>query len=320
MITLPDITYIIIRHKNYEKKLNSFSIYSKEYLTLIQLISSINFEKCFPLNEEFILFSSKNNLTEIWKKIENIFIKCKSLDFSINSNILFNSKFNIFFHSIINKGNEYKSEIQIWETENKLPITKLKSFYMDFSKEKEIFFMNNEKKIVIYNCIVDFDAYSQHENNSGIAFYKMYNMENVKNFELDNKYCDLKPIKLDENRIIIIEKISDDCSYDEDIKQNVRIMVIPEFKVVKEFEPDFPITDVLIHKNYFIFYESMIKVYNSQNYQLIKEIYIKGIHSLINLKDNYLIGLVNQYITDKNDFSLEKKNQIRDLVIYEINI
>ena len=145
MITLPHITYIIIRYKNYEKKLNSFSIYSKEYLTLIQLISSINFEKCFPLNEEFILFSSKNNLTEIWKKIENIFIKYKSLDFSINSNILFNSKFNIFFHSIINKGNEYKSEIQIWETENKLPITKLKSFYMDFSKEKEIFFMNNEK-------------------------------------------------------------------------------------------------------------------------------------------------------------------------------
>ena len=47
---------------------------------------------------------------------------------------------NVFFHSIINKDNEYKSEIQIWKTENKLPISKLKNFCIDFSTEKEIFF------------------------------------------------------------------------------------------------------------------------------------------------------------------------------------
>ena len=320
IISYADISFIIIRQKNYEKKVNSFSIYNKDNLTLIQSISNTDFDQCFPLNEEFILFSNENNLTEIWKKNENIFIRYKSFNFSINSNILFNSKFNIFFHSIINKDNEYKSEIQIWETENKLPISKLKTFYMDFSKEKEIFFMNYEKILVIYNCIVDFDAYSQHETNLGIAFYDMDNLKNIKNFELDNKYCDLKPIKLDENRIIIIEKISDDCSYDEDIKQNVKIMTIPDFKLVKEFEPDFPITDVLIYKEYFIFYESMVKIYNSQNFQLIEEINIRGIYSLIYLKDNYFIGLVNQYITDKNDFSNEKKNQIRDLIVYEINI
>ena len=180
--------------------------------------------------------------------------------------------------------------------------------------------MNNEKILVIYNCIVDYDAYSKHETNLAIAFYDMNNMKNIKNFELDNKYCDLKPIKLDENRIIIIEKISDDCSYDEDIKQNIRIMIIPDFKVAKEFEPDFPITDVLIYEKYFIFYESMIKIYNSDNYQLIKEIGIRGIYSLNYLKDNYLIGLVNKYITDKMDFSNEKTNQFKDLVIYKINI
>ena len=97
-------------------------------------------------------------------------------------------------------------------------------------------------------------------------------------------------------------------------------MTIPELKVIKEFETEFPCEDILVYKNYFILYDSIIKIYNSDNYQLIKEINIRGIYSLIHLKDNYLIGLVDQYIDSINDYSIEKNKQIRDLVLYKFNI
>ena len=166
------------------------------------------------------------------------------------------------------------------------------------------------------------EPYSQHSNDISITIYNIANFEIIKNIELENVYCDLKPFKLDENRIIIIEKISDDCSYDDNIIQKIKIMKIPEFEIVKEIEPIYECRDILIYKIYFILYEpSIIRVYNNENYQLFKEIDIRGISILRELKDNYLIGLVNQYVNfDKNyEYSEEEKKQIRDLILYKVN-
>ena len=58
------------------------------------------------------------------------------------------------------------------------------------------------------------------------------------------------------------------------------------------------------------------------SYQLHKEINIRGIHSLIHFKDNYFIGLVNQYANpEKNPIEKNnsEENQLKNLIIYEIN-
>ena len=99
-------------------------------------------------------------------------------------------------------------------------------------------------------------------------------------------------------------------------------MKIPEFEFVKEIEPIYECRGVLIYKTFFILYEpSIIRVYNNENYQLFKEIDIRGISVLRELKDNYLIGLVNQYVNfDKNyEYSEEEKKQIRNLILYKVN-
>jgi hypothetical protein len=42
---------------------------------------------------------------------------------------------------------------------------------------------------------------------SNASFYDTINFQKTKELEMEKKYWDLKPFKLDENRIIIIEKI-----------------------------------------------------------------------------------------------------------------
>ena len=97
-------------------------------------------------------------------------------------------------------------------------------------------------------------------------------------------------------------------------------MKIPEFEIVKEIEPFFDCNDVLIYKNYFILYKSIIRIYKIENNELFKEINIRGIYSLIQLKDNFLIGLVNQNAALENyDYYDKEKNQIRDIIIYKAN-
>lgn len=312
IITFPNISYIILGKNNEEQNSSSFFFYNKTNFELTQTIKSISFNHCHILDENNIILSNKD-LSEIWQKNEsNKFFKYRSLDTSINSNILFDSKSSLMFHHYYDY---MKSKIEIWETENKSPKSMVKKFDTNYSYEKKIFFMNNEKVLVLYHCPF---TWGKHFQDISISFYDIGGMKNIKNIELENNYCDLKPIKIDENRILIIEKISDDNSFDQNIEENIIIMKVPEFEVVKEFEPDFPVTDVVIYKKYFIFYETMIKIYNIDNYELFKEINIQGIYCLIHLNDNFLIGLINQYNNIKSDF-YEEKNQIKDLIIYEAN-
>ena len=42
---------------------------------------------------------------------------------------------------------------------------------------------------------------------NNVSFYDKINFQKTKELEMEKKYWDLKPFKLDENRIIIIEKI-----------------------------------------------------------------------------------------------------------------
>ena len=250
--------------------------------------------------------------TDLWTKDKSDkFIKTKSLSIIINSNILFNSNSNLLFHYFY--ANISKSEIQIWKTKDEIPEKLISKYPTITSFIKKLFFLKNETILVIYHYESD---------DIGISFYNTNNFNIIKNIELDNKYCDLKPFKLDENRIIIIEKISDDCSYDDNIEQKIKIMKIPEFEIVKEIEPIYECRGVLTYKEFFILYEpSIIRVYNNDNYQLFKEIDIKGIFTLSKLKDNYLIGLVNQYANfDKYyEYDEKEKTQIRDLILYKVN-
>lgn len=316
IFTSPDISYIIIKLKNHQNFTSSFSIYKKDNFEFIQKIIKANDYNCLPLNENSIILSGGNTFCEIWNKDKNFFSKIKSINTSINSNIIFNSKSHLFYFSNHNF-NENKSSLLIWKTKNKLPISLCLKVSINYSRAKQIFFMNNEKILVVYHCPDDYYNFSCHDDKLSISFYDSKLMKIIEKLELDNKYCDLKPIKLDENRIIIIEKLSENCSYDENIEEKIKIMKVPEFEIVKEIEPEFPCDDVLVHRNYFIFYESMIKIYNSNNYQFVKEINIRGIHSMTNYKDNNILALVYQYVEDSSDF---EKKKIKDLILYKLNI
>lgn len=319
IITLQNISYFIIEQKNLEQKTFSFTIFNKDNFELIQHINSDIYYQCFALNENYILLSKTDSSTELWiKDKSNKFIKNKILEICINSNIIFNSKCHLFFYYLY--PDSHKSEIQIWETKDNIPQNMIKKFPTVFSSKKKLFFIKNETILVVYHCPLVDDIYTVHSNNISISFYEIENFQNIKNIILENEYCDLKPFKLDEDRILIFEKISADCSYDDNIKQNIQIMKIPEFEIVKEIEPFFDCNDVLIYKNYFILYKSIIRIYKIENYQLFKEINIRGIYSLIQLKDNFLIGIVNQNAALENyDYYDKEKNQIRDIIIYKAN-
>ena len=333
IITLPNISYIIIKQKN--KETMCFIIYNKNNFEFIQEINSNNLKLCYPSDDNMIFFSGKSDLSEIWKRDKpNKFIKYKSFNISINSNILYNSKLHLLFHHIYtdiekretqigeSEISVLNSEIQIWDTEDMMPKTMINKFKTNSSDEKILFFLNNESILVVHHCPYDYDLYIRHSEDVSISFYDTSNMKNIKNITLENNYCDLKPIKLDENRIILIEKISEDCSYDEDIQEKIKIMKVPEFEIIMEFEPSFPCKDILVYDKYFILYDSMIKIYSANNFQLYKEINMRGIHSLMHFKDNYFIGLVNQYANIKIS-TIEKinneENLLKNLIMYEIN-
>ena len=319
VITFPNISYIIIIEENKTKNVTSFSIFNLIKFDCIQKITSNILTHCFILDENQIILSGKN-LSEIWNKEQtNKFNKNKSLNFSINSNILFYSKSLLFFH---NYYDYMKSSIEIWETENKIPKSLIIQKDIISSYEKKLFFINNEKILVVYHY--PFGS-GHHFNKLSISFYdisEVKNIKNIKNLELDNIFCDLKPFKLDENRIIIIEKISADNSYDENIKKRIQIMKIPEFEIIKEIDAEFLVEDVVVYKNYFIFYEGIIKIYNSDNYEIFKEIDNQGIYSLVHLNDNYFFGIVKQYYNIVSNIIFnyyEEENQKRDIVLYEVN-
>ena len=312
IITSPEFPYIIIRQKVYYDS-TIFHIYNKENFNFIQKITKPYFYRCFPLNETSIILSGEDSKCEIWQKNKNIFVKTKSLNTSINSNVLFNSRNRLFFCNCYRR----KAEIQIWYTVNKIPTSILTKIIVDYTRVKKIFFMNNEKIFVLCHCNFDFILFFNIQEKLGITFYDTHSMKIIKNFDLVKKQSDLKVFKLDENRIIIIEKenISKFCN-EINLVCRIKIMTVPEFKVVKEFKSEFPCEDILIYKNYFILYESMIKLYNKDNYQLIKEIQIRGINHLILIKENYLLALLNQYVT----FTYDETNQQKDLVLYQLNI
>ena len=315
IIRLKNISYFIISQNKFEENSTFpfFSIINKENLELIQKIHTNIYNQCLIINENSILLSKMiEPSTDLWTKDKsNKFIKTKSLSIIINSNFLFNSNSNLLFHYFY--PNSSKSEIQIWKTKDEIPEKLISKYPTITSYIKKLFFLKNETILVIYHYESD---------DIGISFYNTNKFNIIKNIELDNKYCDLKPFKFDENRIIIIEKISDDCSYDDNIIQKIKIMKIPEFEIVKEIEAIYECRGVLTYKEFFILYEpSIIRVYNNDNYQLFKEIDIRGIFTLSKLKDNYLIGLVNQYANfDKYyEYDEKEKTQIRDLILYKVN-
>lgn len=322
IITNDTISYFILKQrKNINKNSYFFSIYTKENLELIQEINQNLYHQCLPIDENSIFFTKIiDSKTDLWTKdTSNKFIKNKSLEIKFNSNILYNSKSQLLFHNLSN--NKDNSEIQVWETKDNLPKNIIFKFPTVISYKKKLFFLNNEKILLVYHYPIIEEPYNQHSNDISISFYNTDNYENIKHIVLDNKYCDLKPYKLDENRIINVEKISDDCSYDDNIEEKINIMKVPEFKIVKEIKIYYECKDILVYKNYFMICDSTIRIFNSENYELFKEVDIPGVFRMIFLKENYLVGLCNQYMEMKKKFEIDENENkpIRDLILYKAN-
>ena len=66
---------------------------------------------------------------------------------------------------------------------------------------------------MFYGCTALVNV-QMHDDITKIGNYAFDQCSSIKNIELENSYCDFKPFKLDENRILIIEKVSEDNSYD----------------------------------------------------------------------------------------------------------
>ena len=299
---LPNISFFIVHDNS-----NNASIYSKENYELIQQIKNSN--NCHILNEDSIIFSiiDQNSCTshEVWVKDINrkIFIKKKVLDssFIFNSNILSNSKSHLFFYHRDNQ----TPEIQVWDTQDSIPQNIILKINTIFSHDKQLMFLNNENILVVNHS----SFYNNNKQN--ISFYLTKNFEIIKNLEDedDAQKSAQKIYKLDENRLIIIEHFIYN-EYNNKNRQYVQIMKVPEFEIVKEFETSFPGNKILVYKKYFILYSpSIIEIYNSDNYQLFKNVHIKCVYYLSYLKENYLIGL------QRSDALLNK-----DVTVYKIDI
>ena len=108
-------------------------------------------------------------------------------------------------------------------------------------------------------------------------------------------------IKINENKII--------CAYKDDFIKIKFFMIIkiPEFIIEKEEKKDL-FYKFIIYKNYLLFYsfEKNIIIIESSKWELVKIIKTRGFLSIINLKDNYFLGLIREYAIEKDLKSLVK--------------
>ena len=221
--------------------------------------------------------------------------------FIFNSNILINSKLHLFFYHRDNQ----TPQIHVWDTQDSIPQNIIYKINTIFSHDKQLMFLNNENILVVNHS----SFYNNNKQN--ITFYLTKNFEIIKNLEDedDAQKTAQKIYKLDENRLIIMEHFIYN-EYNNKNKQYVQIMKVPQFEIVKEFETSFPGNEILVYKNYFILYSpAMIEIYNSDNYQLFKNVHMKFVYYLYYLKDNYLIGL------QRSDVLINK-----DVIVYKIDI
>jgi len=331
IITLNEISYFIVEYKINDNIY--FSIYNKKNFQLIQEINSsigcITYFKCFPLNENSIIltgtlisydsddsddsyyycefFHRTENYCEIWKKDKNNkFVKNKTLDFVVISNFLFNSNSNLFFYC-----NYYnKEQIQVWQTNfNNHPISLISTAYSKHNNILEytkIFFLKNENILVI-------------SKKSSISFYSAKTLEEIIYLENDD---DFDVLKLDEKRILGYNSYKNKNG--DNIIEDIQIMNVPEFKIVEKLDITEECNGVFIYKKYImLIYHYYIELFNSENYEFIKVINIQDIYFLIILKDDYIIGLKNDYNkrkVKKNKIHYNKNlNNSKDLIILKFN-
>ena len=88
---------------------------------------------------------------------------------------------------------------------------------------------------------------------------------------------------------------------------------------MKEIEIYHECKDIIVYKKFFIIFDSLIRIFQTDNYQLFKYIDIAGAFKMIYLKDNYLIGLVNQYFQINKKNEKEENEPTRDLIVFKPN-
>jgi hypothetical protein len=295
LFTLPSISFYVMKIENNFNKYK-FSIYNKANFELIQELNYYNYilNKIEIMNENAIILYGKH--MEIWTKNQNnLFIKNKTISINITSNILINSKSSLLLYA-------EPDGILVWQIKENIPQNIITNIKMQYNKTN-LFFINNEELLGVHIN----DDYSY------IYFFQMKDFTIVKKMNITEKvgkdfllesYDKSYIAKINENRIFYIySKPSKNKTFFLTIK-------IPGF-VIEQQKKNF-YSNFTIYKNYIIFYywNKKIKVFENSKCKFVQEIYNKDFYSMIHLKDNYLLGLMEKY------FNAPEKT----LVMFRLNL
>ena len=293
LFTLPSISFYVMKIENNFDKYK-FSIYNKENFELIQELNYYNYilNKIEIMNENAIILYGDH--MEIWTKNKsNLFIKNKTITINITSNILINSKSSLLLYA-------ESDGILVWQIKENIPQNIITNIKMQYNKTN-LFFINNEELLgvhLFHNCC------------SYIYFFQMKDFTIVKKMNItekageDSSYEIPYISKINENRIFYI--------YSKPYKNKTLFLTIkiPGF-VIEQKKKNF-YSDFIIYKNYIIFYNwnKKIKVFENSKCKLVREIYTKGFFSMIHLKDNYLLGSMEEYLRATH----------KTLVMFQLNL
>jgi hypothetical protein len=290
LFTLPSISFFVVKIGG-----RKYSIYNKENLELIQELNcDYMLNNIEIMNENAIIIYGGH--MEIWTKNKsNLFIKSKTISINITSNILINSKSSLLLYA-------EPDGILVWQIKENIPQNIITNIKMQYNKTN-LFFINNEELLGVH--INDYYPY--------IYFFQMKDFTIVKKMNITEKvgkdfllesYDKSYIAKINENRIFYIySKPSKNKTFFLTIK-------IPGF-VIEQQKKNF-YSNFTIYKNYIIFYywNKKIKVFENSKCKFVQEIYNKDFYSMIHLKDNYLLGLMEKY------FNAPEKT----LVMFRLNL
>ena len=301
LMTLPNISFFVMQNYIHFYWGSDFSIYNKEDFELIQIFTIIYSVKWIEIMNENEIILYYHYQMEIWTKNErNLFIKSKLITiYDIDPNFLIHSKLNLLI-------SKYNYRISVWNIKENIPQNIITSIKLPNVHIFDLVFLNNEDLLGVNLLHYNYRCYF-------IYFLRM------KDFSIVNKINISERVgkDFDFNKFQFSTKINENkifCSYNKDYENKTFYVIIkiPEFKIEKKGIENCNF-NIIVYKNYFLFYslDRNIKVFESSKCNFVKEINAKGFLSIINLKDNYLLGIKREYVFEK-DF--------KSLVEFKINL
>ena len=295
LMTLPNISFYVMRSSKYYKTDNNFAIYNKEDFVLIQEFKS-KLYYIEIMNENAIILYNDSGM-EIWTKNKrNIFIKSKSIEhLHITPNILIHSKLNLLLY-VDGHG------LSVWNIKEYIPQNITTNIKMPNIMITDVFFLNKEDLLGAH-------LFNYNYNSFYIYVFKMKDFSIVKKMKTTEKISKELNLSLAGNLIIKINENKIFCAYKDNIKDKTFFMIIkiPEFIIEKEEKKNL-FYKFIIYKNYLLFYsfDRNIIIIESSKWEFVKKINTRGFLSIIYLKDNYFLGLIREYALEKDLKSLVK--------------